>query len=237
MALFTYHLVNVSLLTAWRVLLFPPKVEKTPGLVHMETMYAMTLGSPILSPSRFLFRQLVVFAQWKSEADVEHYLNSTTLGQTLASGWHVRLRFLRQWGRISGFQLPTQAEPTYPDDAPVIAVTLARMRYFQVPRFIRWGRPTEQLVRDHPSTTLALASCHFPNLISTFSIWDSTTSMTNMVQGHSRVAQPKRHVNAMKERDRKDFHFEFTTLRFQPLTEFGTWNGKTNYSSNLTQTL
>jgi hypothetical protein len=32
----------------------------------------------------------------------------------------------------------------------------------------------------------------------------------------------------MKERKRKDFHFEFTTLRFKPLSEFGEWNGRNN---------
>lgn len=49
-----------------------------------------------------------------------------------------------------------------------------------------------------------------------------------MVFGHSNVPQPKRHINAMKERNRKDFHFEFTTLRFKPLAEFGEWNGHKN---------
>ena len=54
-----------------------------------------------------------------------------------------------------------------------------------------------------------------------------------MVRGHSAVPQPKRHIDAMKERDRKDFHFEFTTLRFIPLSEFGEWNGKSNFIPNL----
>ena len=49
-----------------------------------------------------------------------------------------------------------------------------------------------------------------------------------MVHGHSAVPRPKRHLDAMKERERKDFHFEFTTLRFQPISESGEWNGRTN---------
>jgi len=32
----------------------------------------------------------------------------------------------------------------------------------------------------------------------------------------------------MKERNRKDFHFEFTTLRFKPLAEHGAWDGRAN---------
>ncbi|MCH5719989.1 hypothetical protein [Niabella hibiscisoli] len=52
--------------------------------------------------------------------------------------------------------------------------------------------------------------------------------MTDMVQGHSAVPRPERHIKAMKERDRKDFHFEFTTLRFKPVAEFGEWNGSSH---------
>ena len=50
-----------------------------------------------------------------------------------------------------------------------------------------------------------------------------------MVHGHSKVEKPKRHSNAMEERERKDFHFEFTTLRFKPLAEFGKWKGQSNF--------
>lgn len=57
--------------------------------------------------------------------------------------------------------------------------------------------------------------------------------MTDMVHGHSSVPQPKRHINAMKERERRDFHFQFTTLRFKPIAEFGKWNGQTNTIPNL----
>ena len=46
------------------------------------------------------------------------------------------------------------------------------------------------------------------------------------------MENPKRHSNAMKERKRKDFHFEFTTLRFIPISEHGIWNGKSNYLPN-----
>jgi hypothetical protein len=80
---------------------------------------------------------------------------------------------------------------------------------------------------------LTLASFKFPNTISTFSIWETEKEMSNMVHGHSAISKPKRHSNAMKERERKNFHFEFATLRFKPLSEFGTWKGKSNYIPNL----
>lgn len=209
-------------------MLFPPGRKDTPGLIHAECMSCMTLGSPVFSPSRILVRQVAVFAQWENEAAIDRFLAQNSLGKILANGWHTRLTFMRQWGKIRDFEIPDASIESGSADAPVVAVTLARMKLPEVPRFIHWGRPVEQLVRDHPGTTLSLASIRFPNTVSTFSIWKSQKEMTDMVHGHSAVPQPKRHKDAMKERDRKDFHFEFTTLRFKPISEFGEWNGRSN---------
>ena len=140
---------------------------------------------------------------------------------------------MRQWGKISGFEIDNAAIEIEPVSNPVVAVTIARMKLFEVPRFLHWGRRVEKLVRDHPGTILSSASIRFPRTVSTFSIWKSQKEMTDMVHGHSAVPQPKRHINAMSERDRKDFHYEFTTLRFNPISEFGEWNGQTNIISNL----
>lgn len=65
MTFFSYHLVRVSFITSLRLLFFPPKAKNIPGLVHADTMHSMILGSPVISPARFLVRQLVVFTQWE----------------------------------------------------------------------------------------------------------------------------------------------------------------------------
>ena len=170
--------------------------------------------------------------QWEHETKLENYLQQDSFGRILAKGWHVRLSFIRQWGKFSGIKIPDYKDELESPNSPVVAVTIARMKPFVVPRFIHWGRPVEKLVRDHPGTNLSLASVKFMNTVSTFSIWKSEKEMTNMVHGHSNVEKPKRHSNAMKERERKDFHFEFTTLRFKPLSEFGSWKGQSNFISN-----
>jgi hypothetical protein len=230
MRFFSYHLVKISYVAALKALVFPLKAEKVPGLIHAETMTVMTLGSPVFSLSRMLVRQVALFAQWENEESLAHFLTHNRFGKTLNKGWHTRLVFVRQWGTISGFDLPVHPDlPPDISEGPVVAVTIARMRLPEIPRFIRWGRPVEELVRDHPGTTLSLASISFPRTVSTFSIWKSQKEMTDMVHGHSAVPRPKRHINAMKERDRKDFHFEFTTLRFRPVGEYGMWNGQRHF--------
>lgn len=237
MSIFSYHLANASFGSTLKALAVPLKPSNTPGLIHAECMSAMTLGSPVFSLSRILLNQVVLFAQWHDEAAIDQFLEESRFGNMLARGWHTRLQFTRQWGEITGFDIPTESEVVYSPDATVVAVTLARMKLFQVPRFLRWGRPVEKLVRDHPGTTLALASIRFPRTVSTFSIWKSQKEMLDMVRGHSAVPEPKRHINAMKERDRKDFHFEFTTLRFKPISESGEWKGQTNFIPDFKEAL
>jgi len=233
MNIFSYHLIELPLFDAVKRIFSNPISKNTKGLIHSEYMTAMTLGSPILSTSRILIRQVAIFMQWENEISLENYLEQDPFGKTLSKGWHVRLSFIREWGKFSDFKIPVDKDKLDSPNSPVVAVTIARMKPFEVPRFIHWGRPVEKLVRDHSGTTLALASVKFPNTVSTFSIWKTEKEMTNMVRGHSVIKNPKRHSNAMKERERKDFHFEFTTLRFKPLSEFGKWKGQSNFIPNM----
>ncbi len=226
MQIFSFHIVETAPATTVRAMWRPPTKHQVTGLRHAECMAAMALGAPILSPSRMQLRNLAVFAFWESNGALDAFLADTELGATLSRGWHVRLKFLRQWGRFSEFpNLPANVEDTDPTQ-PVVAVTLARLKLPQVFRFIRWGKPVERLVRDHPGTTLALAAIRPPRTFSTFSVWRSLREMTDMVRGKGSSPGADSHANAMVERDRKDFHHKFTTLRFQAIAEHGEWMGR-----------
>ncbi|MBA5791659.1 hypothetical protein H1R17_10570 [Flavobacterium sp. xlx-214] len=227
MCVFSYHLVKVSFFSGLKLLFFKLNSKNIEGLIHAEKMTCMTLGSAILSPKRFMIKQQVLFAQWENEESLDSFLSQHTLGKQFAKGWHTRLHFLRKWGTYKNFRIPENTVETIQDNEAVVVVTIARMKFLEIPRFIAWGRPVEKQVSNNPNTLLSLASIHFPNTVSTFSIWKTQKDMTNMVFGHGNSADSKRHVEAMKERNRKDFHFEFTTLRFKPIAEFGSWNGRT----------
>ena len=228
MTLFTFHLAKMPVLTTLQTLLDPPTGRQFSGLKHAECMTQMTLGAPILSPARMQMHALAMFASWENEQALDHFLEQSKLGRQLTRGWHVRMVFLRRWGHFTGFNnVPEPVDEPDPS-APVVAVTLARMKFLQIPRFIAWGKPVEKLVRDHPGKTFASAAMQLPHMVSTFSIWKSQQEMENMVRGHSAIPKPKRHALAMVERERKNFHFEFTTLRFKPLAEYGAWQGRRN---------
>ena len=135
--------MQTSYLNALKVLISPPKPSNTPGLIHMECMTFMTLGSEVISPSRFLNRKVIAFAQWENESDIDNYLEKNGFGKILSKGWHTRLSYLRQWGKLDEFNIPKESIELEDAESPVVAVTIARMKLFQVPRFIRWGRPVK----------------------------------------------------------------------------------------------
>jgi hypothetical protein len=225
---FSFHLAKSTLATTASALLSPPTPQSTPGLRHAECMTVMALGSPIVSLARMQLTRLALFASWDSERAIDDFLRDAELGRTLARGWHVRLELLRRWGRVAELDdLPASTGELDPD-SPAVAVTLARLKLPEVPRFIRWGKPVEELIRDHPGTTLALAAMRPPRTVSTFSVWRSQREMTDMVRGLGSVPGAERHAAAMQERERRDFHYEFTTLRFRALAEQGVWDGRQN---------
>lgn len=227
MTVHTFHLAELPAKVTARALWRPPSTASVPGLDHAECLALMRLGAPVLSPDRLQLRRVAVFAQWRDDEAVERFLAEDSLGRCLAEGWHVRLQFLRRWSRLAALPDLPARDGSWDQDEPVVAVTVARMRLPEVPRFLQWGRPVERFVRDHPGTTLALAAYRPPRTIATFSVWRTVGEMEEMVHGRSHVAGPERHTAAMAERKRRDFHHEFATFRFRPLSEHGAWEGRT----------
>lgn len=228
MTIHSFHLTTVPRRLGAGALVRPPSPATVPGLDHVECLSLMRLGAPVVSRDRMQLSRLAVFAQWQDEKALEQFLAHDGLGRELAGGWHVRLEYIRRWSSIAALPgLPPRAGRMDMDE-PVVAVTLARMRLPEVPRFLRHGRPVERLVRDHPGVTLAVAGLRPPRTVSTFTVWHSVRQMVDMVHGRSEVPEPRRHATAMRERERRDFHHEFATFRFRPLSEHGSWQGRTD---------
>jgi hypothetical protein len=219
----SFHLAEIPGMSTARALVRPPSVGTTPGLRHAECLAMMRLGSPTVSPARLQLRRIAMFAEWDDETALERFLTDNQLGRRLAGGWHVRLRFLRRYGQVAALpDLPLRAGQADPDE-PVVAVTLARLKLPELPRFLHWGKPVERLVANHPGATFATAALRPPRTFSTFSIWRTAREMTDMVHGRSDVPEAHTHAVAMAEQHRKDFHRESTFMRFRPLSEHGTW--------------
>jgi hypothetical protein len=223
--IFSFHLMKLPLRKVPSFLF--GSVNKISGLKHSERFLTMNLGAPIATPSRYNIQTAAFFAWWEDEQFLDEFLKSP-FGIFFSSGWHVRMKLYRRWGQISELKNAVVAPELANQDKPVVAVTLARLNLLQTTRFIKWGRPVEKQVRDHRGQAMAFAAIRPLNTFSTFSIWKSESEMINMVYGRKQQDGDS-HKLAMEERNRKDFHHEFTTMRFAPFKEIGEWNRKSNY--------
>lgn len=222
----SFHLAEVPARVGVGALVRPPTRLAVAGLAHAECVALMRFGAPIVSPDRLQLRRIGVFAQWDDEGSLERFLAEHPLGRRLAAGWHVRMRYLRRYGAIAALgDLPVTTGGWDPEE-PIVAVTVARMKLPQVPRFLRWGKPVELLIAEHPAAVFSTGAHRPPRTVSTFSIWRSVREMTDMVHGRSDVAHADVHRVAMAEQRRRDFHHESAFLRFRPVAEHGEWQGR-----------
>jgi hypothetical protein len=227
--IFSFHLMKIPFGQIPKFLLFPMHKKNIPGLIHSESFFTMNLGQSIASIPRYNFKTFAFFAWWREETCLEDFLQYPS-HHFFNDGWHVRMKLYRRWGEIKDIKNAIVNSETAIPDGPIVAVTLARLNLLQTFRFIHWGKPVEKQVRDHKGQALALAAFRPFNTFSTFSIWKNESEMINMVHGRNKLQDGENHKQAMQERIRKDFHYEFSTMRFIPLKEVGQWNNKSGYT-------
>jgi hypothetical protein len=214
--IFSFHFFQIPFYKILYYLLFPHRFTKIPGLYHGEVLIPMLLGKPIYSLQRYLLNHMIFIGHWKKEEDLERYLTHPSQ-QIFLQGWQVRLSLYRRWGKIKEIESAKLYPRISPNNDLTVAITLARLKLTELFRFAKWGKPVEKQVRDHKKQKMALAAFRpFGNFL-TFSVWETEEDMVNMVNGNHSSFDGTEHKAAMAERNRKDFHFEFTTLRFEIL--------------------
>lgn len=222
----SFHLVELPARVSAGTLIRPPNRTTVEGLQHAECLVLMRFGAPIVSTARLQLRRFAMFAQWDNASALDRFLEIHPFGRRLAAGWHIRLQYLRRFGSVAALGGLPQKAGDWDLDEPIVAFTLARMKLREFPRFLRWGRPVERLIAQHPAAVFSTGAQRPPNTISTFSIWRTVREMTGMVHGRGDMPNAHVHQTAMAEQHRRDFHYESTFMRFRPLSEHGTWQGR-----------
>ena len=222
MEVFSYHLIQAPFYSVAARLFSSAALRRVPGLRHAECLLPMRMGHSVVLPGRYHFTSLVLFAFWESEGHLDRFLQAPPYRVFERPSWHVRLRFYRRWGTYRELDAATPYTEHADPEGPVVGVTFARLNLAETFRFERWGKPVEAQVRDHPGVTRATVAFRPLNTFSTFSMWRSEQDMLGMVRGR-RELDGTSHRDAMKQRVQRDFHYEFTTMRFVPLSEHGQW--------------
>ena len=225
---FSYHLLEFPLGFALRQLTNPPNANNTHGLNYSLTLFTMSLGIPILSMTRYKLNTIALVAWWKNEAALNDFMDNSDLFKNSRSAWNLKMKSYRRWGSFTEINQAHLFQNETPPTGPIAALTLAKLKISQTLRFEKWGRPVEKQVANHQGQKLAVVAMRPMTTFSTFSLWKNEQEMLNMIHAKQAQKDGQEHQAAMKERSRKQFHHEFATLRFKPISESGTYGGRKN---------
>ena len=193
--------------------------DGVPGLIWAQAAVTVPLAAGVLPPPRPTGVGLI--AAWSGDEALDDFLERDPSARRLAGGWHVRLQPLRASG--SWTALPGLAEPEQPvdDDEPVAVVTLGRLRPRRAVAFLRTTAPAEREAVADPALVLSTALARPPQLVATFSVWDTAAAMRSYAYGSAVAA----HVRAIRAHRARPFHHESVFARFRPYAARGAWRG------------
>jgi len=205
---YSFHIIKIGFWQVLKHLLIPLYRHEISGLMHSEAFLIMNLGMPVLSLKRYNLNSIALFLRWESLESYQSFFTKNLY--QVQTGRHLQMKAYRQWGELTDLKNSVLHNELINPREEVAAVTVARLKIAEIARFVKWGKPVEAQVRDHAGKIFSIAAFRPPNNFCTFSIWKSEIEMVGMVQSFE-------HKTAMEERLKKDFHYEFTTMRFTKL--------------------
>jgi hypothetical protein len=217
--LVSVHLADLGRGTTLRSLRSAPKPETVPGLRWARTALGAPLGgSAIPNPS---LTRLGLVAFWDDDAALDAFLASSSLAETMAGGFSMRLAPLRSYGSWPGLDPDLPHARNVQHDGPLAVLTLGRARVSQLVRFFRTSNKAERAVVTAPGLLWA-TGLGAPPFFATCSLWESTAAIAAYAFG----AREKPHPGAIAADHAKPFHHEEAFVRFRPYAIAGALHGK-----------
>ena len=215
----SFHIADVGVRVAPRILRAAPNPTEIPGLRYAETAITAALGRRLPSPRP---GRVAMIAAWDDDAAVDAFLADHPLAAPLAGGWQVRLEPLRIYGAWSGLpDLPDQELPVDPDE-PVAVLTLGRLRLSRAVPFFRASARAERQAVTDPALLAATGLARPPRLVSTFSLWRTAREMRAYAVGDADAGHPR----ALRANRAEPFHHEQAFVRLRPYASHGSWDGR-----------
>ena len=219
----TVTIADVGVGGAVRTVLGRPKAGAVPGLRWADVVVLAELASrrpPQLG-------RVALLAFWDDEAAAAEFGRTHPVAERLAGGFHAVLRPLRAFGSWPGLPADVPSTRAVPHDGPVVVLTLGRLRWPQLVRFLRTSRPAEKSAVDAPGLLWATASARPPQF-ATISLWQDSRSTA----AYAYAQQRPQHKAAIDEQMRKDFHHQSAFIRFAPISSRGSLPGRNPLSES-----
>ncbi|HJP78710.1 MAG TPA: hypothetical protein VJ914_30825 [Pseudonocardiaceae bacterium] len=201
-----------------------PRPSARDGARYAAGVFAADLTDSFL-PAPDL-RRVGLIAFWDNEDALENFLAGHPLAGILAPGWHVRLAPIRASGAWPGLptDLPRGHSPV-PDNGPAAVLTLGRVRFGQLGRFLKASARAEGRLRDADGLVWATGLSR-PPVVSTFSLWESSAALSDYAY------RDGAHADALRADRAKPFHHRSAFVRFRPYFSAGQLDGRNPLAAN-----
>ena len=214
------HIADVGPGKGASALARPPRPGSTAGLRYATTTVTARLGSRLL-PAPTLGR-IGLISAWESNQDLDEFLAGGPLGESLAGGFHARMRAVHVYGSFAPLDgLLADGEPDIADDEPAAVLTIGRLRLSQAFRFLRASAGAEALAVASPGMIAATGLARPPHLVATFSLWRGRRAMRAYAGGE----EGSGHRDAVRAHAARPFHHESAFIRLRPFLIEGSLDG------------
>jgi hypothetical protein len=215
----SFHIADVGKLAGLRLLRLRPSRRNVAGLRYGVLTVTAPLNERLLA--RPDVGRVALIAGWDDDGSLDRFLAAHPLAQALAGGWHTRLQATHIFGAWPPLDGLVDEQPMSADE-PVAALTIARLRFSEAPRFFKASAAAERLAVRDPALLRGTGLARPPGLVATFSLWQSTGAMRAYAGGPSGTE----HRDAVKAHAERPFHHASAFIRFRPYGAEGEWNGK-----------
>jgi hypothetical protein len=165
---------------------------------------------------KLAFGRVGLVGFWDDDPALDAFERDDPTAAALATGLRLRLEPLRAFGSWPGLDADVTRSRQVEYAGPAVVLTLGRLRFLQVWRFLRASAKAEAATADATGLLWATAMAR-PPFVATCSLWRNSDAIAAYAFDDPRAGHP----SAIRSGQEKPFHHQEAFIRFRPLSVSG----------------
>jgi hypothetical protein len=212
------HLANVPARAFLSALRHAPDPKQVAGLRSANVAAATPLRTSMI-PKLALGRVGLV-AFWDDVNALDAFERDDATAAIFSGGLRLHLEPLRAFGSWPGLDANVSRSRRVDYTGPAVVLTLGRLRFSQLFRFLRASGKAEAATANAPGLLWATAMAR-PPFVATCSLWEDS----NAIAAYAFDDRDAGHPSAIRQGQAKPFHHQEAFIRFRPVSVSGSLDG------------
>ena len=212
------HLANLSTGAFFSALRHAPDPKRVPGLRSANVGVATPLRTSRVP--KLAFGRVGLVAFWDDANALDAFERDEETAAKFSGGLRLQLEPLRAFGSWPGLDADVSRSRQVDYTGPAVVLTLGRIRFSQVLRFLRASAKAERALANAPGLLWATAMPR-PPFMATCSVWENSDA----IAAYAFDDRDAGHPSAIREGQAKPFHHQEAFIRFRPVSVSGSLDG------------